>query len=408
MYNKRSTYLIIILCLVSNISNSQKPKNGESEFDFFMNKAEVCFQKGDYLGAKNGFEFCAKMPHPQRSLALKKKEVAINLYLLQKAAERKYAEGDDFEERKILHQILVVNPSDKYSKNRLNANQNESEKPIIAVKPTTPLITTKPIPPKILPKPNAENDEKTALERHLAEARKAIKEGDTKKANIQLSILQRAGYKPNEIKRLSVVVKGMIDEGKLKPPMQLGDLEELKKQYNKLIVEAQMEFKKENYGLATKKYIDAKKINYGNKKAVNVALNQITIIEGYLKDIEKIENNSSLEEQLFGLYSKVLVKNQDATKLRNEYFDLVASKLSVVNTYDESGCLRKQKLVYKLQEIDKKKFEGNPDYSKVIKDCESCNYNKLAFNEKLIIAYRTLQAGNYTLLLSSLMKQKCN
>ncbi|WP_394992194.1 hypothetical protein [Emticicia sp.] len=404
MYNRISTYLIIILCLVSNISNSQKPQSGESEFDFFMNKGEVYFQNGDYLRAKNVFDYCAKMSHPLRAFALKKKETAINLYLLKETANRKFAEGNDFEERNILRQILAVNPLDKYSKDRLNTNQNESEKPVITFKPTT-TNTQKPTPSKIvISKPNHENEEKIEMEKHLAEAKKAIKDGDTKRARTQLRILQIAGYKPNDIKNLVAVVNKIEEEGKPKPPPN--GLDELKKQYNKLLTEAKRGFKQENYSLAKRKYLEAQKVGYGNKKAVDDKVNQIVIIERYLQDIQKIKNNSSLEEDLFSLYSKVLAKNSDANKLRKEYFDLIADKLSIVNTYDESGCLRKQKLVSKLQEIDKTRFEGNPDYSRVIKDCESCNYNKFAFSEKLIVADRTLQAGNYTLAIDFLNEAK--
>jgi hypothetical protein len=399
MYNKLSTYLIVILCLVSNISNSQKPQSGESEFDFFMRKAELYFQKGDYLRAKNVFDYCAKMSHPLRVFALKKKETAINLYLFKETANRKFAEGDDFEERKILRQILAVNPLDKDSKDRLNANQNEAEKPIIASKPTT-TSTPKPVPAKIVvSKPN-----QVEMEKYLAEAKKAIKDGDIKRARNQLRTLQIDNYKPNDIKNLIVVVNKIEDEGKLKQPPN--GLDELKKQYNELLTEAKRRFKQENYSLAKRKYIEAQKVGYGYRKAIDDKVNQIKIIESYLQDIQKIKNNSSLEEELFSLYSKVLAKNSDANKLRKEYFDLIADKLSIVNTYDETGCLRKQRLVSKLQEIDKTRFEGNPDYSKVIKDCESCNYNKLAFSEKLIVVDRTLRAGNYRLATDFLNEAK--
>ncbi len=294
MYNKLSTYLIIIFCLVSTISNSQKPQSGESEFDFFMKKAEAYFQKGDYLRAKNVFDYCAKMSHPLRIFALKKKETTINLYLLKETANRKFAEGDDFEERKILRQILAVNPLDKDSKDRLNANQNESEKPVIASKPTT-TITPKPVPAKIVvSKPN-----QVEMEKYLAEAKKAIKDGDIKRARNQIRILQTASYKPTEIKNIILVVNKIEDESKPKPPSN--DLEELKKQFNILMTKAKGEFKGENYSLAKRKYIEAQKVGYGYRKAIDYKVNQIKIIESYLQDIQKIKNNSSLEEDLFSL-----------------------------------------------------------------------------------------------------------
>jgi tetratricopeptide (TPR) repeat protein len=355
-------YLITILVLscltISHPMYSQK-KSNESNFDYFMNKGEEYFKHGDYFRAKNCFAFCVKMHHPNIAIALKRKEIAITLFLIKTTADRKQKEGDEYEASKLYRQILETNPDDDVAKSVIKIRESQ--------KTTTPPVVVAIVKTTTQPSSNSSTTKKALI--------------------IEIE-------KPKEV--------------------SVTTLDLCKAKSDSLLKIANNQYGKDRFRSASKNYKEAKKLGCNlNSRWIDDAIyyckRTIDLVED-ISDSEKNNDESSVKRVLnnYDLLTRKFAPK--SVNFKNDYYDYIKIR------FDRNPCnIRNTFYPSKMKSLNEKRFNkdnieqilteclkidtSNGIVAKQnvkVKNCETESYQISSMKEEIKESKRNIEEGQYS------------
>ncbi|MCU0471052.1 MAG: hypothetical protein MUF58_20925 [Arcicella sp.] len=290
-----------------------------------MEEADSYFAKGNYHRAKNLFDYCSKLPHPNNKEALRRKDQAVTLLLHQDVAKTKMEEGDYFSAKKELYLILKNNPNDvaaKYDLDKISHSPNQvatNTSPKVDIKkPSIP--SYKPSNTQPLPKPTYSETEQ--------ERQAAV---DAERKRLKKLKEQR------EIDSLFIIASNLYSNCRYSDALPY---------FNKIIQKRP------------------------NAPKSNQKVRDIQSIQKYENEIIKLKNNNPTNsfEDIAISYERILEKNRKCTKYKNEYYNFVYNQ--VIYKTDKYSCQQNEKYRTKLYDIDASRLVKDNQLNQLFSSCK--------------------------------------
>jgi hypothetical protein len=356
----KRTILLTFFLLFQFISNSQTPT---SEFKTWWDKGELYLKKNDYFRAKNVFDYCSKMRHPNSKEAKIKSQKILDILINKETLNRLVNEGKTFEAKKIAFKILNQNSNDLIASNTINNIYDKTE---------------------------------------IAINNQVIGQNTTK-------ILKKP-------------VVGLIGNGKTKK-LSPSEKELILTPEEITIINTEIKDKERRKGIDQNYSISLNKYNNGDFSSAQKALNRILKLNSNAKKSKKIKeiieniigykndiNNSNRvydHNATQGYFVKLIQKFDEVNRIdpRFKPFETDINNYShflynhIIETYNGNNCeiLSRYFILLKAQSSD---FYNDIKIQNIISKCENiepildCNFKKLEINELLSLTKLDLFEGS--------------
>lgn len=347
----------------------------KSELELFMQKGEAAFDNGDYFRAKNYFTYCSKLSVAGDKQATKRRDEAINLWLLQATARRFHNNGNEFESVKAFAKIAALNSRDKEAEKYIKGQY------ILApVKSNLPnnvnTVSTNPI----------KKDNAIVKTTFIQSQKNVVLNHKTPTPSNSSSVYMERSYVDATIAKKEKIEK---------------EQKEFENDYAKGIIN----LKNCNYSESEKWFAKAKKI-HPNASKTSFYYNQTSVLKKFDADIQSYKKEPNrFQDEIIKTYEKILLVNISLERMQQNSSCMEVNKDMVSYLYSQIpreiskyNCNKIASLASKIESINQQDYiQLNID--QLVKSCESLN-NKCGFNRDLIAnrindAHRMYNQGYY-------------